>query len=254
MLLGKRVSLGVKVFLTALAVVDDLGAVVVIAIFYTSELHLGSLLGGLGLLALLALLARAGARHPLIFAGIGLVVWVLFLRSGVHATVAGVLTALTVPHRVRDGDSPLAHWEHALAPLVTYLVMPVFALANAGVVITGEPSRALHPVPLGIILGLFLGKPIGIFLFSWIAVKLRAAALPQSVNWRAIYGAATLGGIGFTMSLFIATLAFGLEGGENLEEAKVGILTGSLLSAVAGTCLLLASGRTVSADATSESP
>jgi NhaA family Na+:H+ antiporter len=283
MLLGKRIPLGLKVFLTALAVVDDLGAVLVIAVFYTAQLSGWHLLAGVGVLALMAVAGRLGMRRRLFFAAAGIVVWYFFLRSGIHATVAGVLAALTVPHAVAKGrrefvdrmdevtdgilereergapitdeehevaletvhdlaekaGSPLQHLEHQLAPWVAYGVMPVFALANAGLAIdAGALGRGLaDAVPQGILLGLVAGKQVGIFAFSWLAVRLGWARLPAGVSWRSLHGAAVLGGIGFTMSLFIANLAFGA--GALLEEAKMGILLASAVSALAGAALLL---------------
>ncbi len=283
MLLGKRVPLGLKVFLTALAVVDDLGAVLVIALFYTAGLDWGSLGIGLGLVAVLFAAGQLGMRRRIFFALGGIAVWYFFLRSGVHATVAGVLVALTVPHKPARGrrsfldaiddvtdtlwdrekrslpvtdeehesalqtvqdladkaGSPLQHMEHELAPWVAYGVMPVFALANAGVELDAQAlGRAFtDAVPQGILLGLVVGKQLGILAFSWIAVRLGWAGLPAGVGWRSLHGAAVLGGIGFTMSLFIANLAFGTP--LLLEEAKMGILLASLISALLGTALLL---------------
>ena len=284
MLLGDRVPLGLKVFLTALAVVDDLGAVLVIAVFYTAQIHWTSLALGFGVLALLVVLGRLGLRRRAVFALLGVVVWYFFLKSGVHATVAGVLTALTVPHRVSRGrgemlsrldaiaddlqgredrnltvydehheaalqeihdaaehaGSPLQHMEHQLAPWVAYGIMPVFALANAGVALSGGAIRGVFadPVPLGIILGLVIGKQLGVFGFAWLAVRLGWANLPSAVSWRLVYGAAALAGIGFTMSLFIAALAF--PGAEILDRAKMGILLASVIAAGVGTAILLA--------------
>jgi NhaA family Na+:H+ antiporter len=257
MLLGSRVPLGLKVFLTALAVVDDLGAVVVIAMFYTAELSLGHLAVGLVLLAGLWGLAQGGLRGRGVFTAVGLVVWILFLRSGVHATVAGVLTAMTVPHRVREeGPSPLERWEHELAPWVAYVIMPIFALANAGVVLHGAgiTGALVSPIPLGILLGLFVGKQLGVFGFAWLSVKLGWAALPAGAGWRSLYGVAVLGGIGFTMSLFITNLAFSVSPGAghavpaHVDEAKLGILVGSLISALFGTLLLLLATRKAGGD------
>jgi NhaA family Na+:H+ antiporter len=252
MVLGSRVPTGLKVFLTALAVVDDLGAVIVIAMFYTAALSLDDLAAGCLLLGVLALLGRYGIRAWWFYLAAGVIVWVLFLRSGVHATVAGVLTAWTVPHRVR-GPSPLERWEHALAPWVTYAIMPVFALANAGVTLhpSGLAGQLLSPVPLGILLGLVVGKQAGILGFSWLAVRMGWADLPTGARWRIVHGVAVLGGIGFTMSLFITHLAFPeARAGEPplgqpglLDRAKLGTLLGSLISAVLGTLLLLAPGR-----------
>jgi Na+:H+ antiporter, NhaA family len=281
-LLGTRAPLALKVFLTALAIVDDLGAVLVIALFYTSELSVIAL--GIAALVLIAMLGlnRGGVRHPLVYLLLGTVLWLAVLKSGVHATVAGVLAALTIPVGQRidaarfarharatlgsfeaglaQGEtelteeqqnavqelevaceavqSPLARLEYSLHDWVIFFIMPVFALANAGVPLTGGIGGALlSPVALGIVLGLFLGKQAGVFAFAWLAVKLGIAALPASVNWRQVYGVSVLCGIGFTMSLFIANLAF-LADPATLDVAKTATLFGSLISGVVGFLLL----------------
>jgi NhaA family Na+:H+ antiporter len=252
-LLGKRVPLSVKVFLTALAIVDDLGAVLVIALFYTSEISMAALGTVLLIFIILIIIGRRGVSSILPYAVLGLLLWIAMLKSGVHATIAGVLTALTVPASIslkRDKSnpgnsetpgenqvSPLHRLEHMLHPWVSYGIMPVFALANAGVNITGVTAAVFfEPVSIGIMLGLVLGKQIGVTLFSFIAVKLNLASLPGDIGWRHIYGAGWLAGIGFTMSLFISALAFGE--GEMLMISKIGILAASFISAAAGLCLL----------------
>ena len=288
-LLGDRVPLGLKVFLTALAIVDDIAAVLVIALFYTAQIAwLG--VGVAGLSVLLLLLAnRMGVRHPLPYVLLGIVLWLAVLHSGVHATIAGVVLAMTIPSRTelnapefrqrirailqhfeRHADSekgvmndeeqqvaiealedacervqpPLYRLEKALHPWVTFLIMPVFALANAGVAFSGGlGDHVSEPVTLGVALGLLLGKPIGILSASWLAVKIRLATLPPGVNWNGIHGAAWLGGIGFTMSLFIGALAFPDQ--ELLARAKFGILAGSLFAGIAGSLILLRGGRPV---------
>lgn len=227
-LLGNRVPASLKVFLTALAIVDDLGAVLVIALFYTSQLHCIFLLSGLGLLALLLMANRMRVKSPLIYLAVGVLVWLTFLKSGVHATVAGVLVAMAVPAQVGT------RLEHTLHPWVSFAIMPIFALANAGVAI-GDASIS-SSVSLGIIAGLVLGKQAGITLFSWLAVRLNVALLPEGVRWQQLYGVAWFGGIGFTMSLFIASLAFG-ESAE-MDLAKIGVLIASLTSGVVGGGLL----------------
>lgn len=239
-LLGKRVPLGIKIFLTALAIADDLAAVLVIAIFYTGQIGWWDLaIAGVCVLALLTM-NWLGVRHSIPYAVLGVVLWILMLESGVHVTIAGVLLAGTVPARSDpNGHSPsLARWfEHALHPFVTFLIMPLFALANAGLTLTEGLGETLsQPIALGVILGLMLGKPIGIMLASWSAVKLRLASLPRDVSWREIHGASWLGGIGFTMSLFIASLAF--RDPALLRVAKFGIFTGSLLAGSIGSLLL----------------
>ena len=282
-LLGPRIPLSLKVFLAALAIVDDLGAVLVIAVFYTEAIHWGALGIAFLLLAGLAVANRMQARSPLIYLIVGLVVWVAFLKSGVHATVAGVLLAMTIPARTRidtaeflargrrildyfdtagvegrgvltnkaqqaaiqemenaceAAQAPLQRIEHDLHYWVAFGIIPLFALANAGVHLGGNLSEAFgDPVTLGIILGLVIGKPVGITLFAWLSVKSGLAALPGTVTWRAIRGVSLLGGIGFTMSLFIAGLAF--PGAPQMnEDAKIGIFVASLVAGIAGWLVL----------------
>ena len=278
-LLGRRAPLGLKVFLTALAIVDDILAVMVIALFYTSDVSWGAL--GVGAVFLVALIAAnlGGVGKPLPYALLGIGLWLCFLESGVHATIAGVLLAMTVPassfidtgdflkrsrglldrfeqagerggdpvlcneerqgalhalNRVNeDVEPPLQELEHALHPWVVFAIMPLFALANAGVLL-GEDftSTLLNPVSLGIVAGLLLGKQVGITLFAWLAVKGGMSEMPQGVTWLHIYGASWLAGIGFTMSLFISDLAF--AEGSLLDVAKLGILAASLIAGIAG--------------------
>jgi NhaA family Na+:H+ antiporter len=281
-LIGKGVPDALKIFLTALAIVDDLGAVLVIALFYTSEISLAALGGGCGLLLMMVLANVLGIRNPLVYWLLGGAVWLAFLLSGVHATIAGVLGAMTIPARslidekrfVEHGrfllaeverkvtpgeeplhygnkhdaihaldttcenvETPLQRLEHRLHPWVAFFIMPVFALANAGVELGAGFLEALaQPVALGVIVGLVVGKQVGISLFSWLAVRSGLASLPAGVSWRHVHGAATLGGIGFTMSLFIAGLAFGSA--ESLAMAKAGILVASLIAGLAGLWLL----------------
>ncbi|GBU17370.1 pH-dependent sodium/proton antiporter [Methylobacterium sp.] len=242
-LLGRRAPVSLKVFLSAVAIVDDLGAVIIIALFYTGGLD-PWMLGLAG--ALLAVLfamnrARVSALPPYLL--LGLVLWVLVLRSGVHATVAGVLLALTIPirpspGRPEDAASPLHRLEHALTPFVTYAIVPVFGFANAGVTLIGlSPSALLHPVTLGVALGLFLGKQAGVFASVRLAVAAGLAARPAGASWTQVYGVGVLCGIGFTMSLFIGGLAF--APGLNETEVKLGVLAGSLASGVLGALILL---------------
>jgi len=288
-LLGSRVPTALKVFLTAFAIADDIGAVLVIALFYTEHIAWTAL--GAAALLLLALTAAnvLGVRSPLVYGLLGAALWVAFLKSGVHATVAGVLLALTIPAttRIDPGEflqrsrsvldqfehadhgkgetaadaerqaalhtqeelceaaqTPLLRMEHALHPWVAFFIMPVFALANAGVALGGGEGGALvHPVSLGIVLGLVLGKPLGITLFAWLAVRLGLATLPEGVTWRHIHGAGWLGGVGFTMALFIAGLAFGESPLQT--SAKLGILAASLIAGTVGFALL----RMTSSDA-----
>lgn len=280
--LGPRVPLALKVFLTALAIVDDIGAILVIAVFYAGAISIPSLAVGAGILVLLVGANAAGVRNPLLYGLLGIALWLAMLLSGVHTTIAGVLLAMTIPSRPRASSSeflettrrllgdfesaglsdrrvfinpeqlgivqavetacehvatPLQQMEHALLPWVTYAILPLFALANAGVGLTGSITAALtHPVSIGIMLGLVLGKQMGITLFTWLAVRVGAAALPAGISWRQIYAVSWLGGIGFTMSLFVADLAFGAP--ELLALAKVGILAASLVAGVGGWLLV----------------
>ena len=288
-LLGNRIPRSLVIFLTALAIVDDLGAVVVIALFYTGELSIGALAGATIFLVILIIGNRLGIKTPNFYALVGLLLWIALLKSGIHATVAGVLIGMTIPvrprhdhawfsteadrllagykslgsipgpfmkeeklsallaleHACQEAMSPLQRMEHEMHHWVIFGVMPVFALANAGIALDlQELTTAVdHPVTLGIALGLLLGKPVGITCFSWLAVRLGLAELPAGVRWSQIFGLGLLGGIGFTMSLFITNLAF-----ENTPElvaaAKVGIFAASLLAGIAGYLLLRRSIKT----------
>lgn len=233
-----------KIFLTALAIIDDLGAIAIIAAFYTTDLSLVWLAAGLATLAGLAVLNRMGVEKLPVYLILGAALWFFVLKSGVHATLAGVALALTIPLRTSPGrpddpQSPLHVLEHALHPWVAYLIVPVFGFANAGVSLTGiNVAALLAPVPLGIAAGLFLGKQIGVFLTTWLAVKLDWADCPENASWTQVYGVSLLCGIGFTMSLFIGLLAFPTS--ETLQsEVKIGVLMGSLLSALTGTLVLM---------------
>ena len=240
MLLGNRVPIGLKMFLTSIAIFDDIGAIVVIAIFYTQDLSLFALIAGLVGISSLVVLNRFGVTRIAVYATIGIVVWLCVLKSGVHATLAGFAVACTVPLRTqKTTPSPLRHLEHSLHPWVAYLILPVFAFANAGVSFSGISADALlGPVSIGIAVGLFLGKQLGVFGIVWLAVKLKFASLPKDTNWLSIYGVALLTGIGFTMSLFIGSLAFERGAFDQLAATRVGVLAGSVLSATAGYLLL----------------
>jgi len=241
MLLGSRVPASLKVFLTAVAIIDDLGAIVVIAFFYTAHLSLPMLLAaGAGALLMFALNRMKVARVD-VYIAIGLVVWVCVLKSGVHATLAGVLTAMMIPARDAHGDSPLQSLEHGLHPWVAFLVLPMFAFCNAGVSLAGtSPSSLLLPIPLGIALGLVAGKAIGVFGTSWLLISANVAERPAEANWLQFFGVCVLCGIGFTMSLFIGGLAFDGHGPEYEMQLKLGVLGGSLLAGVLGTLILRA--------------
>ncbi|MCU0331937.1 MAG: Na+/H+ antiporter NhaA [Ignavibacteriaceae bacterium] len=282
-LLGNRVPLSLKIFILALAIADDIGAVMVIAIFYTAEISSTALIIAAIVLIVLIILNRLGTKSLVPYTVLGVILWLAFLKSGIHATIAGVILAFTIPATSRydtkkfsdkvkeliknfdaKGDhwknvlnnsdrqhdvmaieascekvlTPLQRFEHGLHPWVAFFIIPIFALANAGVTIADLDilSALLSPISLGIILGLFIGKQMGIFVFSFLAVKLKFATLPEGVNWKNLYGAAILAGIGFTMSLFIASLAFADPA--LLDLAKIGILSGSLLSGIAGFMIL----------------
>ena len=244
-LLGKRVPPALKAFLLSVAIFDDLGAIAVIAIFYTAGLSATSLAVAAGMIAALVGLNRAGVTRPIAYVLIGIPLWVAVLKSGVHATLAGVVLAMFIPLRARDktqaqtSDSPLRSLEHKLHPWVAFGVLPVFAFANAGVPIVGlSIADTFHPVPLGIVTGLFLGKQIGVLALCWIAMRLRIASLPDGVGWRQLHGTALLCGIGFTMSLFIASLAFEQGNAAYLGMERLGILIGSLVCGLSGYVVL----------------
>jgi Na+:H+ antiporter, NhaA family len=240
-LLGPRVPPALKVFLLALAIIDDLGAIIIIALFYTSQLSLSVLgIAAVGI-AVLAYMNYRNVTRVVPYLLVGLVVWVCVLKSGVHATLAGVAVALFIPLRATndEGHSPLKEMEHGLAPWVAFGIMPIFAFANAGVSLQGLAlSDLLAGIPLGIALGLFVGKQLGIMAFVWVGVKLGIARLPDGVSWMQVYGVSLLAGIGFTMSLFIGTLAF--SDPEHAAAVRIGVLAGSILSAIVGALVLKA--------------
>ena len=239
-LLGKRIPLSLKVFLTALAIIDDLGAIVIIAFFYSSKLNFIYLLLIFLTFILLIVLNKFGIKKFIPYLFFGLFLWFFTHESGIHSTISGVLLALTIPHRREQNDySLLLKVEHSIAPYVAFMIMPLFALANAGVSLEGLKFNSLFSVvPLGILVGLFLGKQIGVFLFSYISIKLKIAEMPNNANWLNFYGVGVLTGIGFTMSLFVGNLAF-VENVEYMDGVKIGVLAGSLLSTILGYFLLL---------------
>ena len=243
-LLGKRVPLSLKVFLTALAIIDDLGAIVIIAFFYSSKLNFIYLLLIFLTFILLIVLNKFGIKKFIPYLFFGLFLWFFTHESGIHSTISGVLLALTIPHRKEQNDySLLLKVEHSIAPYVAFMIMPLFALANAGVSLEGLKFNSLFSVvPLGILLGLFLGKQIGVFLFSYISIKLKVTEMPNNANWLNFYGVGVLTGIGFTMSLFVGNLAF-VENTEYMDGVKIGVLTGSFLSTIIGYFLLLITSK-----------
>ncbi|MBC7584482.1 MAG: Na+/H+ antiporter NhaA [Tardiphaga sp.] len=247
-LLGSRVPVSLKIFLTALAILDDLGAITIIALFYTDSLAPWWLAGAAATIGLLLGMSRFGVRKLTPYLVLGVLLWLCTLKSGVHATLAGVALALTIPLPRADhatgAPRPLLVLEHALQPWVAYLIVPVFGFANAGVSFAGMKwSVLLEPVTIGVTLGLFAGKQAGVLLATWLAINLKVARLPDDASWAQIYGVALLCGIGFTMSLFIGILAFPLSA-ELQDEVKVGVLAGSLISGALGMIVLAVSRRT----------
>ena len=239
-LLGSRVPISLKIFLTALAIIDDLGAILIIAFFYSGDLSISYLSLILISYIFLLLLNKFHIKKFLPYLLIGSFMWFFTYKSGIHATIAGVLLASTIPHRIKDKDfSLLIKLEHAISPYVAFIIMPTFAFANAGVSLEGlSLSSLLLPVPLGILLGLFLGKQLGVMVFSFIAVKTGIAQMPNKSSWSSLYGVSILTGIGFTMSLFVGNLAF-LDNTQYIDGVKIGVLAGSLLSTLVGYFILL---------------
>ena len=243
-LLGSRVPISLKVFLTALAIIDDLGAIVIIAFFYTGDLSVKYLSLLLLTFICLIFLNKFNVRKFIPYLLLGLILWFFTHESGVHATISGVLLATVIPHRKKEKDfSLLIKIEHGISPYVAFGIMPLFAFANAGVSLEGVNFNSLlSPVPLGILLGLFFGKQIGVLLFSLVSIKLKIAQMPNNANWLNLYGVGVLTGIGFTMSLFIGNLAF-MENTQYIDGVKIGVLAGSLLSTIFGYFLLLVTSK-----------
>ena len=243
-LLGSRVPISLKIFLTALAIIDDLGAILIIAFFYSGDLNISYLSLILISYIFLLILNKFGVKKFLPYLVIGSFMWFFTYKSGIHATIAGVLLASTIPHRIKDKDfSLLIKLEHAISPYVAFMIMPIFAFANAGVSLAGlSLSSLMQPVPLGILLGLFIGKQVGVMIFSFIAVKTGAAQMPNNSSWLSLYGVSVLTGIGFTMSLFVGNLAFA-ENIQYIDGVKIGVLAGSLLSTLFGYFILLFSTK-----------
>ena len=239
-LLGSRVPISLKVFLTALAIIDDLGAIVIIALFYSGDLSIKYLSLMLIAFIILLILNKFNVKKFLPYLIVGLFLWEFTHQSGIHATIAGVLLACTIPHRKKEKDfSLLIKLEHSISPYVAFGIMPLFAFANAGVSLEGLTfASLLNKVPLGILLGLFVGKQLGVFVFSYISIKLKFAQMPTNSNWINFYAVGVLTGIGFTMSLFVGNLAF-VDSMQYMDGVKIGVLSGSLLSTVFGYFLLL---------------
>ena len=251
-LLGDRVPSSLKLFLMTLAIVDDLGAIVIIALFYTVDLSTLALAIASAALGVLYLMNRRGVLSMAAYLFVGLILWVSVLKSGVHATLAGVLIAFMIPHRCEPGATvtQLEKLEHDLHPLIAFGILPLFAFANTGISLAGVTfDMLLHPIPLGIALGLFLGNQLGIFGLSWLAIKLKIAELPAGATWLQLYGVGMLCGIGFTMSLFVSSLAFEQGGHVAVVDDRLGILLGTLASAIGGYCLLRFTGSAKQAGA-----
>ena len=247
-LLGNRVPLSLKIFLMALAIIDDLGAITIIVVFYTAELSTLSIIIASTALAVLIIFNKLGVSRKSVYVVVGIILWVSVLKSGIHATLAGVLLAFTIPLNAKDTKgklfSPIKQMEHDLHPWVAFIILPLFAFVNAGVDITQiSLIQMSEPIPLGIMLGLFLGKQIGVFGFSWVAIKLKFASLPKGSNWIKLYGVAVLTGIGFTMSLFIGSLAF--ENNHSFQYTdKLAILLGSFVAGIVGYLVIRMSKNT----------
>ncbi|WES70767.1 Na+/H+ antiporter NhaA [Superficieibacter sp. HKU1] len=239
-LLGSRVPISLKIFLSALAVLDDMGAVIIIALFYTGGISAAMLAAAAGIVVLLMVMNRMGVKRLTPYLLAGALLWFFMLQSGVHATIAGILLALFIPLKGKDEqqDAPLDKLEHALSPWVTFLILPLFGFANAGVSLSGlTMDDLLSPVPVGVALGLFIGKQIGVFGMALLAIKTGLAPRPHGSSWSQIYGVSVLCGIGFTMSLFIGNLAFA-RSPLLVDEVKIGVLAGSIVAALVGMLIL----------------
>jgi len=240
-LLGSRVPTSIKIFLTSLAIFDDIGAIVIIAVFYTANISLAALIVVLGCILVLIVLNKRNVESRSLYLLVGVVMWVAILKSGVHATLAGVVLAMFIPIRSKTNSdySPLKSLEHDLHAMVAFFVLPIFGFANAGISLSGVGmEQVFHSVPLGIALGLFIGKQVGIFGICWAAIKLNVTRLPAGISWGSLYGTATLCGIGFTMSLFIGSLAFEGSRVDMLFDERLGIIIGSLASGIVGYLIL----------------
>jgi len=245
-LLGSRVPISIKIFLTSLAIFDDVGAIIIIAIFYTAQISTTSLIVVAICTAILLITNKRNPDSTSIYIIVGLIMWTAMLKSGVHATLTGVILAMFIPMKSKNNpnNSPLKNMEHSLHTVVAFFVLPIFAFTNAGISFSGVGGeQLLHNVPLGIALGLFIGKQIGIFGFCWLAIKLKLTQLPRDMSWGSLYGTAALCGIGFTMSFFIGSLAFEETGVNRIFDERLGILSGSLISGIVGYMVLRVSLR-----------
>ena len=245
-LLGSRVPAGIKVFLTSVAIFDDIGAIIIIALFYTANISLLALLVVACCVPILFFLNKRGIESNSIYLLVGIVMWVAMLKSGIHATLTGIVVAMFIPMKSNTEPhySPLKNMEHDLHTIVAFFVLPVFAFANAGIgFINIDPGHFIHPIPMGIAFGLFIGKQVGVFGLCWLFIKLKLTNLPSGLSWGSLYGTAILCGIGFTMSLFIGSLAFEETGINLLFDERLGIIMGSLLSGIVGYLVLRASLR-----------
>ena len=241
---GTRAPISLKIFLTSLAIFDDIGAILIIAVFYSANISIFSLISAVVVIIVLFILSKKGVKSITPYIVLGVILWVAVLKSGVHATLAGVVLAFFIPMYDKSSEkdeahSPLVKLEHDLHPTVAYFILPVFAFANAGVSFSGVTlSSLIDPIPIGIAAGLVFGKQIGVFGFSYIGHKLGIAKMPAGTDWLSIYGVSALCGIGFTMSLFISSLAYENEGTEYIEESRIGILLGSVIAAALGYFIL----------------
>ena len=246
-LLGSRVPVSLKVFLTTIAIFDDVGAILIIAFFYTSKVSITALVISAVCIAILTYLNKRGVMEKSLYIVFGIIMWVSLLKSGVHATLAGVILAMFIPLYSKQNPkySPLKTMEHDLHAVVAYIILPIFAFCNSGINFTGIGVDDIkHPMPIGIILGLFFGKQIGVFGFCWVGIKMKLADIPEGMNWKSLYGTAALCGIGYTMSLFIGSLALDESGINNILDERIGILIGSILSGVFGYLILKSALRT----------
>ena len=253
-LLGSKVPISIKVFLTSLAIFDDIGAIIIIALFYTAKISVAALAVVAGCVLVLILINKRIIESKSVYISVGVIMWIAMLKSGVHATLAGVILAMFIPMKSKTNAdySPLKSMEHDLHSAVAYVILPIFAFANAGINIVGLGAEELfHRVPLGIALGLFFGKQIGIFSLCWFAIKVKATSLPDGMSWGSLYGASALCGVGFTMSLFIGSLAFEETGVNLLFDERLGIILGSVISGIVGYLVLRKSLRSNSASSLS---